>query len=95
MPLTMPMLNGSGVGVRIAPVTTEDKIAYLQLESKNFEFIMSMLAREKITMGKRNVSPHMAIMLKVKEMKFSILMLVEITLSPKPNKKFIIDGTTK
>ena len=91
----MLMLNGSGVGVRTAPKITLSNNAYLHLLRRNFEFIIPTLANANKIIGSKNVEPHIAIIINEKEMKLSILMLVEIMSFPKPNKKLSVEGTTK
>ena len=93
--LIISMLNGSGVGVRIAPQITLIKIAYLQCFNNIFEFTRPKAESINIAIGKRNVSPDIAKINTVNEIKFSIPMLAEMTFWPKAKRKFIIWGATK
>ena len=91
----MLMLKGSGVGVRTAPKIMLSKIAYLHFEINIFELTIPALLSAKITIGIRNAHPHIAIIMSVNETKLSMLMLVDITSFPNPNKKLSIEGATK
>ena len=90
----MLILKGSGVGVNIAPRITLAKSAYLHWLINNFELTNPTFAKARIIMGSKKAQPHIAIIISVNEIKLSMLMLVEITSFPNPNKKLSIDGAT-
>ena len=91
----MLILKGSGVGVSTAPEITLAKSAYLHLLISILEFTIPAFANAKIIIGSKNVQPHIAIIIRVNEIKLSMLMLVKIISFPKPNKKLSMEGAIK
>ena len=78
----------------MAPRITLTKSAYLHWPINDFELTNPAFAKARITIGSKKAQPHIAIIISVNEIKLSMLMLVEITSFPNPNKKLSIDGAT-